>query len=341
MIPAAARPALPHRAAGALLAAVLLAMGAAAPAQARQDKAARKGEFSVALLGHSFRNGQGSATPADGAAPDPAAGGPAGADATLRRLLAEAGQAEPAFIIATGIKGAREPCSDRLYAERRELMDSAARPLVLLPAGSDWTECRNSNGKSNASERLNRIRELFFAAPEALGKGKLVLNRQSAIAKFRDYAENAYWEHENILFVTLNVPAKNNHYLSEAGRNSEYEDRMVANRAWLQRAFLLAKRKKLPGMVLLMEGDIGAHVEQGFFARLAQNKDGFTETRRLVRSLADKYPGQLLLVDTRKQDKAAAAIEWHKNIGHLALGAEWSALRVIPGSAALFTLGAD
>ncbi|MYN01994.1 hypothetical protein GTP41_07745, partial [Pseudoduganella sp. DS3] len=221
---------------------------------------------------------------AAGADPGDAAAAPAGADATLRRLLAEAGQAEPAFIVATGIKGVQEPCSDRLYAERRELMESAARPLVLLPAGSDWTECRNSNGKSNAIERLNRIRELFFAAPEALGKGKLALNRQSAIAKFRDYAENAYWEHENILFVSLNVPAKNNHYLSEAGRNSEYEDRMVANRAWLQRAFLLAKRKKLPGMVLLMEGDIGAHVEEGFFARLAQKKDGFTETRRLVRA---------------------------------------------------------
>lgn len=333
------------RAAAALLAA-LLALGAAAPAQARNDKATRKGEFSVALLGHSFRPApaNGNAEQADAvnsANSANNANAAEGADATLRRLLADAGQAEPAFIIATGIKGAKEPCSDRLYAERRELMDSAARPLVLLPAGSDWTDCRNSNGKSNAIERLNRIRELFFAAPEALGKGKLALNRQSAIAKFRDYAENAYWEHENILFVTLNVPARNNHYLAEAGRNSEYEDRMVANRAWLQRAFLLAKRKKLPGMVLLMEGDIGAHVEQGFFARLAQNKDGFTETRRLVRTLADKYPGQLLLVDTRKQDKAAPAIEWNKNIGHLALGAEWTALRVIPGSASLFALGAD
>lgn len=327
----------------ALLAAALLAAVAALPAQARHDKPARKGEFSVALLGHSFRAApaNGGAEPADPASASAIASATDAADATLRRLLAEASQAEPAFIIATGIKGAKEPCSDRLYAERRELMDGATRPLVLLPAGSDWTDCRNSNGKTNAIERLNRIRETFFATPEALGKGKLTLNRQSAIAKFRDYAENAYWEHENILFVTLNVPARNNHYLSEAGRNSEYEDRMVANRAWLQRAFLLAKRKKLPGMVLLMEGDIGAHVEQGFFARLAQKKDGFTETRRLVRSLADKYAGQLLLVDTRKQDKLAPAIEWNKNIGHLALGADWTALRVIPGSASLFALGAD
>jgi len=302
--------------------AALLAAALAAPnACARGDKAApRKGEFTVALLGHNFR---------------------AGGDAEFRRMLGEAANADPAFIIAAGIKATSEPCSDRLYEERRDLMNSAERPLLLLPAGSDWTECRNSNGKSNATERLNRIRELFFADQESLGARKLPVNRQSAIAKFRDYAENAYWEHDNILFVTLNVPARNNHYLSEAGRNSEYEDRMVANRAWLHRAFLTAKRKQLPGVVLVMDGDIGAHIEQGFFARLAQKRDGFTEMRRLVRAQADKYPGQLLLVDNRKQDKSATAIEWNKNVGHLSLGAEWAALHVVPGSASLFTLGAQ
>jgi hypothetical protein len=49
----------------------------------------------------------------------------------------------------------------------------------------------------------------------------------------------------------------------------------------------------------------------------------------------------LLLVDNRKQGKAAPAIEWNKNVGHLALGAEWAALRVIPGSASLFVLGSE
>lgn len=319
--PAARRLAL--RWLSALTAGMLAAsLTAAPPALARHDKAApRKGDFSFALIGHSFRHD--------------------GGDADLRRLLAEATQAEPAFIIATGIKSAGEACSDRLYQERRNLMAAVERPLVLLPAGSDWADCRNSNGKSNAVERLNRIRELFFPEAEALGTRKLALNRQSAIAKFRDYAENAYWEHENILFVTLNVPARNNHYLSEAGRNSEYEDRMVANRAWLHRAFLTARRKQLPGMVLVMDGDIGAHTEPGFFARLAQKKDGFTETRRVVRSLAEKYPGRLLLVDSQKQDKAPPAIAWTGNIGHLALGTEAVQVRVIAGSADLFSIATE
>jgi len=298
---------------------LLAAMLAAPAALARHDKPVRKGEFSFALVGHSFRND--------------------GGDAEFRRLLADATHVEPAFIIATGIKSSSEACSDRVYAERRAMMDLAERPLVLLPAGSDWADCRNANGSTAAVERLNRIREVFFAEPEALGTRKLVLNRQSAIRKFRSFAENAYWERDKVLFATLNVPARNNHFVTEAGRNSEYEDRMVANRAWLQRVFLLAKRKKLEGIVLVTDGDIGPHhLEQGFLARLAQKRDGFTETRRLVRTLAEKFPGKVLLVDSQKKEKAATALTWNKNIGHLALGAEWTAVRVIPGSAALFSL---
>lgn len=291
-------------------------LAAALPVQARHDKGARKGDFSFAVIGHSFRSDSG--------------------EAEFRRLQTEAQQGDPAFIISIGIKAASEACSDRLYSERRTLMDSAEQPLVLVPAGSDWADCRNANGSSSAIERLNRIREVFFSEPESLGNRKLALSRQSASPKFRSYAANTYWEHEKVLFATLNVPAKNNHYVSAAGRNSEYEDRMVANRAWLQRLFLLARSQKLAGIVLVTDGDIGAHIDHGFFERLAQKRDGYTDTRRLVRALAEKFPGKVLLVDAQKKDKAATAISWNRNIGHLALGTEWAAVRVIPGSAALF-----
>jgi hypothetical protein len=70
-----------------------------------------------------------------------------------------------AFLVVTGIKGANEACSDKLYQQRRELVDAAQRPVVVLPAGSDWTECRNSAGRTNAIERLNRMRELYYAEP--------------------------------------------------------------------------------------------------------------------------------------------------------------------------------
>ena len=41
--------------------------------------------------------------------------------------------------------------------------------MIVAPAGSDWTECKNSAGKRNPIERLNRMRELFFGEPRSLG----------------------------------------------------------------------------------------------------------------------------------------------------------------------------
>ncbi|AKU24371.1 hypothetical protein [Massilia sp. NR 4-1] len=329
------RAAVPPLSAAALLALALAALAPAAAAPARKPF-----QFSVAaqvLAGETD-------------------------EAELRRAFEETVQKRAAFLLVTGIKSASEACSDKLYAQRRSLLDKSPRPLVLSLAGSDWTACRNSAGRSNAIERLNRIRELFFDQDESLGEKKLALNRLSNSSQFRSYAENAYWEYDNVLFATINLPAKNNHFLTEAGRNSEYEDRTVANRNWLQRLFALAKRKKLDGIVLVSDGDIGAHQEEGFslLNGFSSKQDGFAQTRKQVRALADKFKGKVLLIDSaQKPAKSAApqngaasasagaaasapnveaALQWRGNLAHLSLSPGWSAIRVTPGSPTLFTL---
>jgi hypothetical protein len=258
----------------------------------------------------------------------------------LKNAIAAVNLDQPVFIVATGIKAASEPCSDKLYEQRKEVLDDSARPLIVSPAGSDWSECRNSAGRSNAVERLNRIREVFYADNQSLGARPLPLTRLSATAKFRSYAENAYWEHGGVLFATLNLPAKNNHYLPEAGRNSEFEDRLVANRAWLNRLFTLAQRRGVEGLVLFSDGDLGAHGEEGFslLTGFAEKQDGFTQVRKQVRTLTEKFKGKVLLIDSQGDAKSAPAISWHGNLGHLGMGADWEAVRVQPGGAALFTL---
>ena len=265
----------------------------------------------------------------------------AGADeALLRRALAEVGQEKPVFIVATGIKAAAEPCSDKLYARRKAALDESARPVIVAPADTDWTACRNSAGRSNAIERLNRIREVFYPNNDSLGEKPLALTRLSASAKFRSYAENAYWEYGGVLFATVNLPGGNNHYLPEAGRNSEFEDRLVANRAWLQRLFALAQRRGVEGVVLFSDGDLGAHVEEGFslLSGFSAKQDGYAQVRKQVRALAAKFKGKVLLVDNQGDSKAAPAIVWNGNLGRLGLGVEWEAVRVQPGNAHLFTL---
>ena len=300
------------------IAAAVTAVMAAGPAQAAQP-AVRGFQFGV--IGHSFKSG-----------PD---------ESVLKRAIADATQIAPAFIVATGIKASSEPCSDRLYAQRRALLNEAAPPMIVSLAGSDWSACVNSIGRSNAIERLNRLRELFYADDESLGERRLPMTRLSASAKFRSYAENAHWEYGKVLFATINLPANNNHFRAEAGRNSEYEDRLVANRAWLHRLFTLAERQKMQGLVLFSDGDVGAQAEGGLSALLPSfqsKQDGFAEPRRQIRAMAENFKGKVLLVDTQSGAGTEPAIVWRGNLGHLSLAAEWAEVRVAPGTAALFTL---
>lgn len=266
-----------------------------------------------------------------------------GGEEHLEQALHDNDDDDVDFLVVTGVKGVHEPCSDKLYQKRRELIDEARRPVVLLPAGSDWAECRNSAGRSNAIERLSRMRELFYAEPTTLGKRKLALTRLSMSPRFRSYAENAHWSIGKVMYATVNMPANNNHYLNEAGRNSEYEDRLVANRFWLHRLFAIAKGEKMKALVLFSEGDVKVHAQPtGLRALLrgaAPDNDGFAEPRRLILSLAQRFPGKVLLVDgTRVRGKPA--IEWRGNVGHLAAGADALEVVVDPETKTLFKVDA-
>jgi hypothetical protein len=264
-------------------------------------------------------------------------------DGHLQRAIEATADKAVAFVVVTGIKGGEEACSDKLYQKRRELIADAPRPMIMLPAGSDWTECKNSAGRSNAIERLNRLRELFYGEPNSLGVGKMALTRQSMSPRWRSYAENAHWAVGKVLYATVNVPANNNHYLNEAGRNSEYEDRLVANRFWLHRLFAIARRDKLEAVVLFSEGDLKALSQPtGLRALLREalpDSDGFAETRREVLALAQKFPGKVLLVDSARLARGARpAIEWRGNLGHLSVGGQALEVEVDPALKALFRL---
>lgn len=281
------------------LLALLCALSVAGP-QAHAQKA--KGKHSFAVIGHV-----------------------GGDEAALERALSDLVETTPAFIVANGIKGANEPCSDKLYARRRELLDEQPRPVVVSLAASDWSECRNSAGRTAAIERLNRVRELFFAEDKTLGKRTLDVTRLSLTAKFRSYAENAMWEVGPVMYATVNVPVNNNHFLREAGRNSEFEDRLVANRAWLQRLFVLARRNKKEGLVIFSEGDLSR----------APVGDGFDAPRKQVAALAQKFPGKVLLVDSAAND---SAIQWHHNVGRIGVGSKPVEIKVAPGLPGLFSV---
>ncbi|MTV39412.1 hypothetical protein [Duganella radicis] len=312
---------LPLAAARTLAAAMALAHAASAVYAAPASGAAQAARgFQFAVIGHPLQHDRD--------------------EAALKRAIGDATQGDPAFVVATGIKAASEPCSDKLYAQRHALLNESPQPMIVSLAGSDWTACLNSAGRSNAIERLNRLRELFYVDGESLGARHIGVTRMSSTAKFRSYAENAHWEYGKVLFATINLPANNNHYRAEAGRNSEYEDRLVANRAWLHRLFTLAARQKMHGIVLFSDGDPRVTAEEGFslLSSFQTKQDGFAEVRKQIRALAEKYKGKVLLIDAQRGAAGEPAIQWRDNVGHLHMAADWAEVRVTPGAAALFTI---
>lgn len=268
----------------------------------------------------------------------------ASGDAPLEKALANTRKSNLSFVVATGIKAAGEPCTDEVYTHRRDMLEAAKRPVVVLPAASDWKDCRNGGGRPNAIERLNRLREVLYEEPSALGARPLALSRQSSNAKFRSYAENAYWMQGSVLYATVNMPSNNNHYRSEAGRNSEYEDRAVANRFWLSRLFSQAKRKKLQALVLFSEGKVNVLMEEpGLLARLGRPAvvpfDGFAPVRKQIVALAKTFPGKVLLIDTGKVPNGTEpAIAWRENVGHVSVGSRVMHVDVKPGEEPMFDL---
>jgi len=245
----------------------------------------------------------------------------------LKSALDEVRDEDLAFVVVTGFKGPTEACGDRVYQKRRDLFDKARRPVILSLAGTDWTGCRNSAGRTSAIERLNRLRELFYGEPESLGKDKLPLTRLSSSPRFRSYAENAHWKVGKVLYASINLPAANNHYLAAAGRNSEFEDRAVANRFWLNRLFAIAKQDKVNAVVLFSEGNMRPLLQpanglRALLQRAPTAYDGFADTRRQVQMRAAKFAGQVLVVDSAGLAKdGKPGIEWLGNMGHLSVGA--------------------
>jgi hypothetical protein len=274
--------------------------------------------FSFGAIGHVFR-----------AAAD---------DGVMRKAIIESDADNLAFVVVNGVKAADEPCSDALYDQRLAMLSQAKNGVVLSLAGSDWADCKRSNGRPAAMERLTRIRDVYFQDEMSFGATRLPLSRQSTSNKFRSYAENARWEVGNIVFATINLPAPNNHYLTDAGRNGEFEDRLIANRYWLQRTFTFAQREKRDGIVLFCDGNPSVLSGRTGMRAPDGTRDGFVEVRRQIAALAGAYNGKVLVVHGSARLPAPKTIRWRGNLGELALPAGWLKVNVKPDNETLFSL---
>ena len=256
----------------------------------------------------------------------------------LRIALESAQSTNPAFIVVNGMRSKREPCTDRLYRQRTALLESSAVPVVLSLAGDDWLSCRDRQNRLAPTAWLNLLRDQVYGDISWSGGKHIPLRRQSAIAAFRNYAENTRWSVENMLFATLNVPANNNNYLASAGGNSEFEDRQIANRDWLRRLITQAQRERKTHIVFFCDGNPLPDAR-----RKTDSRDGYVELRQQLKNLAEKSGVKIVVMQgsTPGAEKNNGSIIWNGRLGYVNLNAGISMIAVDLSAESALSIVAD
>lgn len=206
--------------------------------------------------------------------------------AAMPRWIAQIAAAAPAFAIHVGdFKTSREPCSDAMFADRLGLFDASAVPLIYTPGDNEWSDCDIlAAGAYAPTERLDRLRQLFFARPESLGRRKIALERQPGAP------ENARWEDGRLVFLTLNLPASNNHGPKPAP-SAELAAREPLLLDWIEQGFARARQRDAAGVVIAFQANPGFRL-----LRRGLPTAGFRRTLTALQEQAARWGRPLLLI---------------------------------------------
>ena len=226
-------------------------------------------------------------------------------EAPTQRLIDAIGrERDVSFIVYDGnLKGPKEACRDALYERRHAVLETSRPALFFIPGQHDWVDCASAEaGGFDPVERLDQLRQTLLGDANSMGQNPLALTRESEVSRFRPYRENVRWQVGDTVFVGLNAPSPNNHYLTAGGRNGEFEDRVIANAFWLEHAGEFAKRRDARAIVVFIQGDPDAEryerPERFAWLRFGRNprRDGFLEFKRSLVKLAQIFHGPVLVV---------------------------------------------
>lgn len=166
--------------------------------------------------------------------------------------LKKIGDTQPAFLIHIGdFKDSDEQCSDTLFLDRLNLFNQSTQPFIYTPGDNEWSDCdRLDAGGFNPEERLEKLRELFFQQPLSLGQQRLPLETQS------DAPEHVRWEKDNIVFLTVNLPASNN-YGTRRTPSKEFLTRNPKVINWMREGFATAREHQAKAIVIGFQANPG------------------------------------------------------------------------------------
>lgn len=226
-------------------------------------------------------------------------------EAPTQRLIDAIGRERGvSFIVYDGnLKGPKEACRDALYERRHAVLETSRPALFFIPGQHDWVDCTSAQaGGFDPVERLDQLRQTLLGDAQSMGQNPMPLTRESEVSRFRPYRENARWQLGDTVFVALNAPSPNNHYLTAGGRNGEFEDRVIANAFWLQHAGEYAKRRDARAIVVFIQGDPEPEryerPERFAWLRFGRNsrRDGFLEFKRSLVKLAQTFQRPVLVI---------------------------------------------
>jgi hypothetical protein len=180
------------------------------------------------------------------------------------RLLAAMDRERLAFVVHVGDfkAGSNAPCTDALFARRFQEINQSKHPLIFTPGDNDWVDCRRpTNGVMNPLERLNKLREIFFAKPQSLGQSTIKLMSQAETFAsdpvLSRYRENTMWVQGGAVFLTLNIQGSNDNVGFDRENDAEQLERTRANLAWLNVAIERARRADIVGLAIFLQANPG------------------------------------------------------------------------------------
>jgi len=175
------------------------------------------------------------------------------------------------FVLHTGdIKAGSERCDDALLQRRFDQYQRFAKPFVFTPGDNEWTDChRTNNGNYLPTERLDKVRSLFFPQPGVTTGGRPArVVTQASVPGFESFVENTMWAFGGTTMGTLHVVGSNNGYAPwsqidptdsyetpRPDRVAEVEARIAAAVAWVDTIFDRANLDRAAGVLVAMQAN--------------------------------------------------------------------------------------
>lgn len=223
--------------------------------------------------------------------------------ARFEALIGKINALKPSVSIHMGdIKSGSTVCSDEIFQKVKDEFGLFEGPLVYTVGDNEWTDChREKAGKFDPNERLNKVREMFFAEPKSLGKAAIALERQSDLMPEvktwdgKTFPENTRFVMNGVMFVQPNVPGSNNNLEARSLDNvKEFFARDAANQVWLKAAFEKAGADKLGAVVISLQADMWDIKQSEPEIPLAS---GFVRTLKTIEKEAKAFGKPVLVIN--------------------------------------------